>query len=57
MGRYAKYAETNGLIEASPTAIYEFLDDQSNLSAHMRQSSRVIWLHMDVHGRAQHHAR
>ncbi|AWC23703.1 hypothetical protein ASC75_08055 [Aminobacter sp. DSM 101952] len=50
MGRYAKYAETNGLIEASPTAIYEFLDDQSNLSAHMRQSSgMMLGSSMDIH--------
>lgn len=30
MSNYAKYAETSGLIEASPKLIYEFLDDQAN---------------------------
>ena len=55
MGSYAKYAETSGLIEASLTAIYEFLDDQSNLSAHMRQSSgMMLGSSMDIHMEPDH---
>lgn len=52
---YAKYAEASGRIEASPAAIYEFLDDQSNLSAHMRQSSgMMLGSSMDIHMEADH---
>ena len=55
MGSYARYAETSGPIEASPTAIYEFLDDQSNLSAHMRQSSgMMLGSSMDIHMESDH---
>lgn len=55
MGGYAKYTEASGVIGASPTAIYEFLDDQSNLSAHMRQSSgMMLGSSMDIHMEADH---
>lgn len=55
MGSFAKYAETSVLILASPTAIYEFLDDQSNLSAHMRQSSgMMLGSSMDIHMEPDH---
>lgn len=55
MSNYAKYAETSGLIEASPKLIYEFLDDQANLSAHMRQSSGMMFgASMDIHMEADH---
>ncbi len=52
---YAKYAETSGRIDASPAEIYEFLDDQSNLSAHMRQSSgMMLGSSMDIHMEPDH---
>ena len=34
-----RYAESTGLIEGSTEDLFAFLDDQSNLSAHMSQSS------------------
>ena len=55
MSSYARFAETSGSIEAPPTATYEFLDDQSNLSAHMRQSSgMMLGSSMDIHMEADH---
>ena len=55
MSSYAKFAETSGIIGASPKAIYEFLDDQANLSAHMRQSSgMMLGSSMDLHMEADH---
>lgn len=55
MGDYARYHEASGLIGASPSAIYEFLDDQANLSAHMRRSSgMMLGSSMDIHMEADH---
>lgn len=52
---YAKYAETSGWIEASQAAIFDFLDDQANLSAHMRQSSgMMLGSAMDIHMEPDH---
>lgn len=55
MADYAKHAETTGLIEASRPTVFDFLDDQSNLSAHMRQSSgMMLGSSMDIHMEPEH---
>lgn len=55
MSTYSRYAEASGLIAAPPATVYEFLDDQSNLSAHMRQSSGMMMgSSMDIHMEPDH---
>lgn len=53
MGNYATQA--SGLIEAPRTEVYEFLDDQANLSAHMRRSSgMMLGSSMTIHMEPDH---
>ena len=39
VGHYTDFADAVGSIAAPPEAIFEFLDDQSNLASHMSKSS------------------
>lgn len=42
MTRYAHFAETRGIVEAPVATVFDFLDDQANLSAHMSKSSGMM---------------
>lgn len=42
MTNYSGFAETRGSIDAPVAAVFDFLDDQANLSAHMSQSSGMM---------------
>jgi hypothetical protein len=50
MGIYTDFADAVGSIAAPPEAIFDFLDNQSNLSAHMSKSSwMMLGTTMDIH--------
>ena len=50
MGIYTDFADAVGSIAAPPEAIFDFLDNQSNLSAHMSKSSwMTLGTTMDIH--------
>lgn len=42
MSNFERYSEASGPVAAPPAAVYEFLDDHANLSAHMRRSSGMV---------------
>lgn len=42
MSDYSGFAETRGSIDAPAAAVFDFLDDQANLSAHMGKSSGMM---------------
>lgn len=42
MTEYPDFAEARGTIGAPPMVVFDFLDDQANLSAHMSQSSGMM---------------
>lgn len=42
MSPYTAFADAVGSIAARPEVVFDFLDDQSNLSAHMSQSSWMM---------------
>lgn len=55
MNTHTRYSEAQGPVAAPPATLYAFLDDQSNLSAHMRQSSgMMLGSSMDIHMEADH---
>ena len=55
MGDYRGFAETRGRIDAPVATVFEFLDDQANLSAHMSQSSgMMLGSTMDIHMEPDH---
>src|SRR5690606_28244007 len=50
MPEYPFSAETRVGVDASPDAVFAFLDDHRNLSAHMEQTSwMMIGSRMDIH--------
>lgn len=42
MSSFDRYSEASGPVAAPPAAVYAFLDDHANLSAHMRRSSGMM---------------
>ena len=42
MSAFTRYAEARGSIAEGAAAVYDFLDDQANLSAHMSKSSGMM---------------
>lgn len=55
MSGYSRHAETQGLVRADPRTVFDFLDDQSNLSAHMSKSSGMMMgSRMDIHMEPDH---
>lgn len=42
MTSYSGFAETSGVVEAPVATVFDFLDDQANLSAHMSQPSGMM---------------
>ena len=47
---YPLYGETRGMVDAGVQRVFDFLDDQSNLSAHMNRSSgMMLGSSMEIH--------
>ncbi|MBI4922668.1 MAG: SRPBCC family protein [Devosia nanyangense] len=42
MTEYPAFAEARGTVDAPPVVVFDFLDDQANLSAHMSRSSGMM---------------
>lgn len=55
MSEYSGFAETRGSVDAPLATLFEFLDDQANLSAHMGKSSgMMLGSTMDIHMAPDH---
>jgi hypothetical protein len=55
MKRLPFFAEAKGRIGASAATVFDFLDDQANLSAHMsKPSGMMMGTTMDIHMEADH---
>ena len=55
MSEYRSFAETRGSIDAPAATVFDFLDDQANLSAHMSKSSgMMLGSTMDIHMEPDH---
>lgn len=58
MTAYLRHCESSGPVNAPVDAVFAFLDDQSNLSAHMnRRSGMMLGSTMDIHMEADHTGR
>lgn len=55
MRSFPFHAQASGIIDAPVEAVFEFLDDQANLSAHMsKPSAMMLGSAMDIHMEADH---
>ena len=55
MSAYAHSAEAATVIDAAPEAVFDFLDDQANLSAHMSEpSAMMLGTTMSIHMEDDH---
>ena len=58
MRSYPRFAETSGTIKAAAAILFDYLDDQASLSAHMSKSSGMLLVStIDIYMESDHTSR